>query len=123
MNPRLLKLCVAVIASAATSAFSADITIMPVGDSITAGFSDQMSWREELDTRLTASGCTMLSRGSVENDGYQQDRNRNNGNGHEGYPGDRADIFINGGGPNPGLDVILDNDCLLYTSPSPRDRG
>ena len=111
MNPRIPKLCsaifcAAVAALAANSAFAQSITIMPVGDSITAGFSNQMSWREELDARLAASGCPMLSRGSVEDDGFQQDGNRSNGNGHEGYPGDRADQFINGAGPNLGIGII-----------------
>ena len=62
----------------------------------------------------------MLSRGSVENDGYQQDRNRNNGNGHEGYPGDRADNFVNGAGPNPGIGIILDNDFNLNGNTYPQ---
>ena len=110
MNPRIqILLGSTIIALAATSAQAANITIMPVGDSITAGFSSQMSFREELDARLAASGCTFISRGSVSNDGYQ-------GAGpHEGYPGDRAEQFINGNQPpNPGIGAILDNDFAIH---------
>ena len=40
---------------------------------------------------------------------------------------DRIGIVVGGGAPaREGISLarpIIDNDCLLYTSPSPRDRG
>ena len=114
MNPRIQNLLGStIIALAATSAQAADITIMPVGDSITRGFSGQQSFREELDARLAASGCTFISRGPVTGFGYQ------GAGGHAGYSGHRADHFINGlGNPNnpnpdlfnPGIGPLLDDD-------------
>ena len=113
MNPRINTLVSAIIAFAATSAQAANITIMPAGDSITRGFSGQESFREELDTRLAAAGCTFISRGPVTSFGYQ------GAGGHAGYSGHRADGFINGqGNPNnpnpdlfnPGIGPLLDAD-------------
>ena len=109
MNSRIPKLrsaffCTAVTALAANTAFATDISILPLGDSITAGFSNQLSFREELDARLDDAGCNFISRGTVFNDGYQ-------GAGpHEGRPGFRVDNFINGRGQLPDIDTLLDDD-------------
>ena len=107
MNTRLLKPCTAAIFTAATalatnSALATDIDILPLGDSITAGFSNQLSFREELDARMDDAGCNFISRGTVFNDGYQ-------GAGpHEGRSGFRVENFINGRGPLPDIDTLLD---------------
>ena len=85
---------------------SADITILPVGDSITSGFQGQPSYREELVSRLDESGCSPVTRGSQPNS--------TNPWPHEGYSGHRADHFINGFAANPGIDVTLG----LYSAPA-----
>lgn len=122
MDPRILKLCSAVIALAANSALATDITIMPVGDSITAGFSSQLSFREELNNRLAASGCTFISRGSdgrLRSGEFDDDFRAGfeTAGPHAGYSGHRADDFVNGLVRNsdgtvltPRIDTLLDDD-------------
>ena len=84
------------------SAAQAQLTILPVGDSITRGFSGQPSYRVELMSRLTDAGCAPVSRGS-----------QGSGNNlHEGYSGDRADNILNGTGGNPGITQMLANHSM-----------
>ena len=79
----------------------AAVTIIPVGDSITRGFQGQPSFREELISRLDASGCQPVTRGSQPNVSSLSP--------HEGYSGHRADNFVNGRrSPNPGIAATLD---------------
>ena len=79
---------------------SADTNILPVGDSITRGFAGQESYRVELVSRLNASACAPVTRGSQPN--------LNDPWPHEGYSGHRADHFLTGFAANPGIAVTID---------------
>lgn len=82
------------------------LTILPVGDSITRGFQGQVSYRDELVTRLQDAGCAPETRGSQPSatDPWP----------HEGYSGHRADHFLgNGLGINPGIEATL----AIYSPP------
>ena len=92
------------------------ITAIFVGDSNTRGFNGQQSFREELDARLAASGCSLISRGIDSSGGYQA------AGPHEGHSGHRAEHFLrdtqNGEamrGNNRGIRAIMDAE-------SPRSR-
>ena len=85
---------------------TANPIILAVGDSITAGFSSQPSYREELDRRLEASGCTPIWLGS-QSDGHPEP--------HEGYSGHRVEDFLSGTrGNNPGIESTM----TIYDDPA-----
>ena len=96
----LHPLMVAGIALVSASAAQAQLTILPVGDSITRGFSGQPSYRAELMSRLTDAGCSPVLRGSQGSGNLL----------HEGYSGHEANDFLNNGrAANPGIEVTLSN--------------
>jgi len=102
-------------ATALPTAAQAQVRIMAVGDSITAGFTfnppngtgqGTASYREEFENLLDQSGCSYQMVGS---------RTSNDpenpfvfGGRHEGYSGHRADHFISGNnGANQGIDAMM----------------
>ena len=104
-NPRgfrQISVAVSAFALVVSAELAANPILLPVGDSITRGFSTppQVSYREELVARLTASGCTPTMRGSQSTS--------TNSSLHEGYSGHRAEDFLDGRAANPGIETTMD---------------
>ena len=90
---------------------NANPIISPVGDSITRGFQQQVSYREELDQRLIDSGCAAANNTPENMVGLAPAHGHPEA--HSGYSAHRVDHFINGtnnpvnGVVNPGITAIM----------------
>jgi len=83
------------------------LRIMPVGDSITSGVYGAVSYRKEFISQLGQTSCLGTMVGSKTTSGHVNPNIPIFTSPHEGYSGNTADHFINGNGPNPGIDIMM----------------
>lgn len=90
---------------------AANPVVSPVGDSITRGFAQQVSYREELDQRLINSGCASANNSPENMVGLAAAHGHPEA--HSGYSSHQAGHFVNGtnnpvnGVVNPGITAII----------------